>query len=54
MDTGYPYPRKKYTRIPYYIHNCTADTKFHHTHIQWIIIRGYLPIPVHIAIPMHG
>jgi hypothetical protein len=23
MDTGYPYPRKKYLRIPYYIHNRT-------------------------------
>jgi hypothetical protein len=23
MDTGYPYPRKKYPRIPYYIHNRT-------------------------------
>jgi hypothetical protein len=21
MDTGYPYSRKKYLRIPYYIHN---------------------------------
>jgi hypothetical protein len=30
-----------------------ADIKFHHTHIQWIIIRGYLPIPVPIAIPTH-
>jgi hypothetical protein len=29
----------------------TADIKFHHTHIQCIIIRGYLPIPVPIAIP---
>jgi hypothetical protein len=27
------------------------DNKFHHTHIQWIIIRGYLPIPIPIAIP---
>jgi hypothetical protein len=23
MDTGYPYPQKKYPRIPYYIHNRT-------------------------------
>jgi hypothetical protein len=23
MDTGYPYPRKKYPRILYYIHNRT-------------------------------
>jgi hypothetical protein len=23
MDTGYPYPRKNYPRIPYYIHNRT-------------------------------
>ena len=23
MDTGYPYPRKEYPRIPYYIHNRT-------------------------------
>jgi hypothetical protein len=23
MDTGYPYPRKKYPWIPYYIHNRT-------------------------------
>jgi hypothetical protein len=23
MDTGYPYPRKKYPWIPYYIHNST-------------------------------
>jgi hypothetical protein len=23
MDSGYPYPRKKYPRIPYYIHNRT-------------------------------
>jgi hypothetical protein len=23
MDTGYPYPRKKYPRISYYIHNRT-------------------------------
>jgi hypothetical protein len=23
MDLGYPYPRKNYSRIPYYIHNHT-------------------------------
>jgi hypothetical protein len=40
-------------RIPYYIYNHTADTKFHHTHIQWIIIRGYLTIHVPIAIPSY-
>jgi hypothetical protein len=34
MDTGYPYPRKKYPWIPYYIHNRTPNIKFHHTHIQ--------------------
>jgi hypothetical protein len=28
-----------------------VDTKFHHIHIQWIIIHSYLPIPVPIAIP---
>jgi hypothetical protein len=28
-----------------------AGTKFYHTHIQWIITRSYLPIPVPIAIP---
>jgi hypothetical protein len=28
-----------------------VDTKFHHIHIKWIIIRGYLPILVLIAIP---
>jgi hypothetical protein len=28
-----------------------TDIKLHHTHIQWIIIRGYLPILVPIAIP---
>jgi hypothetical protein len=55
LGNGYGYwisiPAKKYLWIPYYIHNVPADIKFHHTHIQWIIIRGYLPIPVPIAIP---
>jgi hypothetical protein len=27
MDTGYPYPRKNYPRIPYYIHNRTRGYK---------------------------
>jgi hypothetical protein len=31
-----------------------ADTKFYHTHIQWIIIRDYLSIPVPIAIHILG
>lgn len=51
MDTRCPYPRKYYPRIPYYIHNRTTDTKFYRTHIQWIIIRDYLTIPVPITIP---
>jgi hypothetical protein len=44
-------PTKKYIR-GYLIISITipADTKFNHTHIQWIIIHGYLPIIVPIAI----
>jgi hypothetical protein len=30
------------------------DRKFHHIDAQWIIICGYLPIPVPIAIPKQG
>jgi hypothetical protein len=51
MDTGYPYPRKNIHGYFTISITVPADTKFHHTHIQWIIIRGYLPIPVSIAIP---
>jgi hypothetical protein len=51
MDTGY-HTREKIIHI-YLIISITVpvDNKFHHTHIQWIIIRDYLPIPVPIAIP---
>jgi hypothetical protein len=57
LGNGYGYwisiPAKKNIR-GYLIISITipADIKFHHTHIQWIIIRGYLPIPVPIAIPI--
>ena len=51
MDTGYPYPRKNIRGYLIISITVPADIKFHHTHIQWIIIRGYLPIPVPIAIP---
>jgi hypothetical protein len=61
MDTGYQvrildiHTREKNIR-GYLIISITvpADIKFNHTHIQWIIIRGYLPIPVPIAIPTQG
>jgi hypothetical protein len=49
MDTGYQYPRKNirgYLIISIII---PADIKLHHTHIQWIIIRGYLLITVPVA-----
>jgi hypothetical protein len=52
MDTGYPYPRKNIRGYLIISITVPADIKFQHTHIQWIIIRGYLPIPVPIAIPM--
>jgi hypothetical protein len=51
MDTGYPYLRKNIRGYLIISITVLADTKFHHTHIQWIIIRGYLPIPVPIVIP---
>jgi hypothetical protein len=51
MDTGYPYPRKNIHEYLIISITVPADIKFHQTHIQWIIIRGYLPIPVPIAIP---
>jgi hypothetical protein len=51
MDTGYPYPRKNIHRYIIISITIPADIKFHHTHIQWIIIHGYLPILVLIAIP---
>jgi hypothetical protein len=45
MDTG---PRKNYMWIPYYIQTVSTNTKFHHTHIQWIIFHSYpytYPLP---------
>jgi hypothetical protein len=54
MDTGYPYPRKNIRGYLIISITVPTDTNFHHTHIKWIIIRGYLPIPVPIAIPISG
>jgi hypothetical protein len=54
MDIGYPYPRKNIHGYLIIFIIVPADTKFHHTHIQWIIIHGYLPIPVPIAISSAG
>ena len=54
MDTGYPYPRKNIRGYLIISITVPADTKFHHTHIQSIIIRGYIPIPIPIAIPSNG
>jgi hypothetical protein len=51
MDTGYLYPRKNIRGYLIISITIPADIKFHHTHIQWIIIHSYLPIPVPIAIP---
>jgi hypothetical protein len=51
MDIGYPYPQKNICGYLIISITVPADTEFNHTHIQWIIIRGYLPIPVPIAIP---
>jgi hypothetical protein len=53
MDTGYPYPRKNIRGYLIISITVPADIKFHHTNIQWIIIRGYLPITVPIAILRH-
>jgi hypothetical protein len=51
MDTRYPYPRKNIRGHLIISIIVPADIKFHHTHIQWIIIHGYLAIPIPIAIP---
>jgi hypothetical protein len=51
MDTGYPYLQKIIDGYLIISITVPTDTKFHHTHIQWIIIQGYLPIHVPIAIP---
>jgi hypothetical protein len=51
MDTGYPYPRKNIRGYLIISITVPADSEFHHTYIQWIIICGYLPIPIPIAIP---
>jgi hypothetical protein len=51
MDIEYPYPRKIIREYLIISITVPVDIKFHHTHIQWIIIRGYLPIPISIAIP---
>jgi hypothetical protein len=47
MDTG---PQKNIRGYLLISITVPADIKFHHTHIRWIIIRSYLPIPVPIAI----
>jgi hypothetical protein len=51
IDTGYPYPRKNIRGYLIISLTVSANNEFNHTYIQWIIIRGYLPIPVPIAIP---
>jgi hypothetical protein len=51
MDTGYPYPPKKYHGYIIISITVPADTKFNHTHIQWIVIHGYLPVPIVIPNP---
>jgi hypothetical protein len=51
MDTGYLYPQKNIRGYLIISITVPADTKFHHTHIQWIIIRCYLLISVPIATP---
>jgi hypothetical protein len=51
MDTGFPYSRKNIRGYLIISITVPTDIKFHHTHIQWIIICGYLPTPILIAIP---
>jgi hypothetical protein len=53
IDTGYPYPRKNYSWISYYIHNHTRGYQIpSYSYLMDNYLRLFT-IPVHIAIPRH-